>query len=127
MGVVHHAAYLPYLEEARVAYLRAIGRPYGTVRPGKTPSRDEESAGRSAGRDFPVLEVFVRYRKALVFDEEVEVSLVMGAATRATFQIAYLVTVLGEARATAVTVHGCTDGEGRPAGLPEWMRLLAAG
>ena len=49
MGVVHHAAYLPYLEEARVAYLRAIGRPYGTVRPGKAPSRDEESAGRYPG------------------------------------------------------------------------------
>ena len=28
MGIVHHAAYLPYLEEARVAYLRQLGHPY---------------------------------------------------------------------------------------------------
>ena len=33
----------------------------------------------------------------------------MGAVTGTTFQIAYLLTVDGEARATAVTVHGCTD------------------
>ena len=25
MGIVHHAAYLPYLEEARVEYLRHLG------------------------------------------------------------------------------------------------------
>ena len=28
MGIVHHSRYVPYLEEARVEYLRAIGRPY---------------------------------------------------------------------------------------------------
>ena len=32
MGIIHHAAYLPYLEEARVEYLRSIGHPYDTVR-----------------------------------------------------------------------------------------------
>ena len=26
MGIVHHAAYLPYLESARVEYMREIGR-----------------------------------------------------------------------------------------------------
>ena len=34
MGIVHHAAYLPYLEEARVEYLRHLGHPYGEVRQG---------------------------------------------------------------------------------------------
>src|SRR5271165_840691 len=87
MGVVHHAAYLPYLEEARVAYLRSIGHPYDAVR---------------TGRDAPV-----RDRRPLLFDEEVEVALTVGAVTRATFQIAYLLTVAGVERATAVTVHGC--------------------
>ena len=32
MGVVHHAAYLPYLEVARVEFLRSIGHPYDEVR-----------------------------------------------------------------------------------------------
>jgi acyl-CoA thioester hydrolase len=115
MGVVHHAAYLPYLEEARVEYLRSIGHPYGAVRSGV------DGADTTPGREFPVLEVSVHYRKALHFDDPVDVALVVGAVTRATFQIAYLLTVEGETRATAVTVHGCIDGRGRPARLPAWV------
>jgi acyl-CoA thioester hydrolase len=111
MGVIHHAAYLPYLEEARVEYLRSIEHPYGAVRSG----RGEES------RDFPVLEVSVRYRKPLRFDQEVEVALVIGAVTRTTFQIAYLLAVDDTLIATAVTVHGCVDRQGRPARLPAWV------
>src|SRR5271167_3930202 len=48
MGIIHHAAYLPYLEEARVEYLRSIGHPYDVV--------------RSGGVDVAVLEVALRYR-----------------------------------------------------------------
>jgi acyl-CoA thioester hydrolase len=111
MGVIHHASYLAYLEETRVEYLRSIEHPYGAVRSGKGDD----------SRDFPVLEVSVRYRKPLRFDEEVDVALVIGAVTGTTFQIAYLVTVAGEVRATAVTVHGCVDRRGRPARLPAWV------
>ena len=110
MGVIHHAAYLPYLEEARVEYLRAIGHPYDAVRAGEAAD----------AREFPVLELSVEYRQALRFDDEVDVSLRIGAVRGATFQIAYLLAVAGEARATAVTVHGCVDGLGRPARLPAW-------
>jgi acyl-CoA thioesterase FadM len=45
----------------------------------------------------------------------------------ATFQIAYLLVVGAEARATAVTVHGCVDGAGRPARLPAWVAGTAVG
>ncbi len=107
MGIVHHAAYLPYLEEARVEYLRSIGHPYDVV--------------RSGGVDVAVLEVGLRYRKPLYFDDEVDVSLVVGAVTRTTFQIAYLLSVGGDVRATAVTVHGCVDADGRPTRLPAWV------
>jgi acyl-CoA thioester hydrolase len=116
MGVIHHAAYLPYLEAARVEYLRSIGHPYDEVREAGADGTGGE------GREFPVLEASVTYRKPLRFDEEVDVSLVVGAASRATFQIAYLLTVAGEARATAVTVHGCVDRRGRAARLPAWVR-----
>jgi acyl-CoA thioesterase FadM len=68
-----------------------------------------------------VLEVAVRYRKPLHFDDEVEIWLVIGAVTGTTFQIAYLLSVDGEARATAVTVHGCVDRRGRPSRLPAWV------
>jgi len=111
MAVVHHAAYLPYLEEARVAWLREIGHPYHLV--------------RADGVDFGVLEAFVQYRLALRFDEVVDVRLAIGAVTRTTFQIAYLLTVAGEVRATAVTVHGAMNAAGRPTRLPAWVQDLA--
>lgn len=111
MGIIHHAAYLPYLEEARVEYLRSIGHPYDGVRAGDSGD----------AREFPVLEVSVQYRQPLRFDDEVAVSLRIGAVRGATFQIAYLLTVGTEARATAVTVHGCVDGLARPTRLPTWV------
>ncbi len=108
MGIVHHAAYLPYLEETRVEYLRAIDHPYTSV--------------RGEGLDFAVLEAFVRYLRPLRFDDAVDVHLLRGETTRATFQLGYLLTVDGEARATAVTVHGTVDASGRPVRLPAWLR-----
>ena len=113
MGIIHHAAYLPYLEEARVEYLRSIGHPYDMVRGG--------------GVEVAVLEAAVHYRKPLRFDDEVDVSLRVGAVTRTTFQIAYLLSVGDEARATAVTVHGCVDTNGRPTRLPAWVGEELAG
>ena len=110
MGIVHHAAYLPYLEEARVAYLDAIGHPYAVV--------------RAEGIDFAVLEAFVRYLAPLRFDDRVDVHLAIAATTRATFQLAYLLTVDGSPCSTGVTVHGCVDPTGRPVRMPAWLREL---
>jgi acyl-CoA thioester hydrolase len=110
MGIVHHSRYLPYLEEARVAYLRHLGRPYTVI--------------RADGVEFAVLEAYVRYRIPLRFDEVVDVHLGLASATRATFRMAYLLTVDGEARATAATVHGCVTPAGRPTRMPSWLREL---
>ncbi len=111
MGIVHHASYLPYLEEARVAYLRHLGWPY--------------TALREEGIDFSVIEVFVQYRVPVRFDEVVDVHLDAGLVTPATMQLAYLLTVEGERRATAVTVHGVVRTNGRPTRMPAWVRELA--
>ena len=110
MGIVHHSRYLPYLEEARVEYLRHLGHPYIEL--------------RAEGVDYAVLEAFVQYRMPLRFDDQVVVHLRLGAATRATFQMAYLLTVDGEVRATAVTVHGCVNSAGRPVRMPAWLIAL---
>jgi len=107
MGIVHHASYLPYLEEARVAFLRERGHPYGER--------------RANGVDLAVLEAFLQYRRPLYFDDVVEVSVVVGKRTRSTLQIAYLLAVRGEARATAVTVHGAVTADGRATRLPAWL------
>ena len=115
MGIVHHSNHLAYFEEARVAYLRDIGHPF--------------TEWRNEGLESPVLESFVQYRKPLEFDEEIKVHVSLAEITRATFQMGYLITVdtadgAPEARATGVTVHGCTTTAGRPTRLPAWLKDL---
>ena len=108
MGIVHHSRYLPMLEEARIAYLRHIGHPYQAI--------------REEGIEMNVLEAFVQYRRPLLFDDVVDVHTTMASVERASFQMAYLLTVDDEIRATAVTAHGCVTPEGRPTRLPQWLR-----
>ncbi|MGZ6950284.1 MAG: hypothetical protein ACXVJY_19615, partial [Ilumatobacteraceae bacterium] len=60
------------------------------------------------------------------FDEEVVVHLGLAVASRTTFQMTYLLTVDGDARATGVTVHGCITADGRPTRLPSWLVALAS-
>jgi acyl-CoA thioester hydrolase len=112
MGIVHHSRYLPYLEEARVAFLRHLGHPYTEL--------------RADGSDYAVLECFVQYRSPVYFDEQVDVHLRLSHATRASFQMDYLLAVDHDVRATAATVHGCVDQQGRPTRLPGWLSDLAA-
>ena len=118
MGIVHHSRYLPYLEEARVEYLRSIGHPY--------------DAERADGVDYAVLEAHVTYRQPLRFDEVVTVHLVVSGATRATFSIDYLLTVddaegKPSVRSKARTVHGCVNRDGRPVRLPGWLKEMVDG
>ena len=114
MGIVHHSHYLAYFEETRVAYLRRIGHPF--------------TQWREDGLESPVLESFLQYRTPLRFDDVMTVHLRLAAVTRATFQMAYLITAddgtSDTVRATGVTVHGCTTLEGRPTRLPAWLREL---
>jgi acyl-CoA thioester hydrolase len=112
MGIVHHSCYLPYLEEARVAYLRDLGHPYSEM--------------RADGVDSAVLECFVQYRQPLRFDDEVDVQLGLATASRTIFQMAYLMTVDATVIATAVTVHGCVTADGRATRLPTWLSTLGS-
>ena len=81
MGIIHHSAYVPYLEEARASLLRHAGYPYDEV--------------RSSGIDFAVLELFVRYRRPLYFDDAVDIYVAADELTRTTFQVGYLLQVAG--------------------------------
>jgi acyl-CoA thioester hydrolase len=116
MGIVHHSNYLHYFEETRVEYLRHVGHPF--------------TEWREAGLESPVLESFVQYRRPIEFDELITVHLSLADVTRATFQMAYLVTVddadgAAVVRATGVTVHGCVTTTGRPTRLPAWLTAMA--
>lgn len=112
MGIVHHSRYLPYFEEARVAYLRHVGHPYHEV--------------RAQGVEMAVLEAFVQYRKPLEFDDVFDVHVTIAALGRVTFQMAYLLTVGDIAHATGVTVHGCITPDGRATRMPAWLAEFAS-
>ena len=72
MGVAHHAAYLPWLESARVEYLRALGHPYRELR-----DRD--------GLEFAVVGIDLRYHAPLRFDDAFTVTCALAERGRATF------------------------------------------
>ena len=124
MGIVHHGRYLPYLEEARVEYLRAIGHPYSAIRADGAEGEPASESLVSSRRDFAVLECRLRYRSPLRFDDVVTVHLRPVARTGATFTIDYLLTVGGRVTTTARTVHAFVDQQGRPHRLPNWIKDL---
>ncbi len=113
MGVVHHSAYVPFLEEARVEWLRALGHPYSEL-------RDE-------GIELAVLELVVQYRRSARFEDVVVVHTRVSRFRGATFQIDYLLTVDGEVAALGATVHGVVDAAGRATRAPAWFKQLMTG
>jgi acyl-CoA thioester hydrolase len=106
MRVAHHAAYLPYLECARVEYLRALGHPYGELR-----DRD--------GLEFAVVGVELRYHAPLRFDDVFAVTCTLAERGRATFSLAYRVELDGLPVLSGRTRHAVLDREtGAPRRLP---------
>ncbi len=113
MGVVHHAAYLPWLEVARTEYLRQRGLPYKTL--------------EAKGINMPVLKVEVEYIKPALYDDLLSVSARLETASAVRFQFVYEVrrdqgeTLLCRGR----TFHAATGRDGRPKRVPaELMHIL---
>lgn len=106
MGVVHHAAYIPWLEEARIAAMKAYGVCYRAL--------------EEAGIMMPVIEVQLRYRQPLRFDDAVCVQTRL--AVLGPSRLAFHYRVLGpdaDLRAEGtVTVAACTTTEARPCRMP---------
>jgi acyl-CoA thioester hydrolase len=112
MGVAHHAAYLPYLETARVEYLRALGHPYRELR-----DRD--------GLEFAVVGVALRFHAPLRFDDAFTVSCALVKRGRATFSLAYGVALGEQLVLTGRTRHAVLDRvTGAPRRLPAWLAAL---
>ena len=112
MGVAHHAAYLPYLETARVEYLRALGHPYGELR-----DRD--------GIEFAVVGVDLRYHAPLRFDEEFTVTCALAQRSRATFSLVYRVERGTRLVLSGRTRHAVLDREsGSPRRVPDWLAAM---
>jgi acyl-CoA thioester hydrolase len=112
MGVAHHAAYLPYLETARVEYLRALGHPYREL-------RDRDSL------EFAVVGVELHYHAPLRFDDLFTVTCALVKRGRATFVLAYRVELGDLLVLDGRTRHAVLDrATGAPRRLPAWLTAL---
>ncbi len=78
MGIVHHAKYLEYFEAGRVEYMHRRGVQY--------------LEWTKRGIHLPVVEIGIRYRKSVRFDERIAIQTTLVELGRATVKFAYRVT-----------------------------------
>lgn len=117
MGVVHHANYVLYLEEARTAWMNALGVPYGQL--------------ERQGVGLAVRKVDLRYRESALYEDDLIVRTCLERLRGASVVFGY--EVLRE-RDGALLVRGSTDlacidltGTRGPRALPEQVRAVMAG
>jgi acyl-CoA thioester hydrolase len=113
MGIVHHAAYIPWLEAGRTELLRQAGFPY--------------TGWEARGVFMSVAEVHLTYRAPARFDELVQVRTWIQAANRRKVVFAYTVSREGLRLAQGHSVHLVTGPEGRVRTLPDDLRTLVEG
>jgi len=95
-GVVHHAAYLRFMEQARVELLRDRGLDYRRFE-------------REARKALPVAEVRVRYKRPSEFDDVLHVETTVGVINRAKVRFDYRVFRGEELITTAEITCACVD------------------
>ncbi len=112
-GVAHHAAYLDWLEVARVEYLAQIEGGYQGL--------------RDQGIEATTLEAHVRYRAPARFDDELVIRTRCGDVRGARFRFDYLIERDGEPIADGWTTHACVDAQTlRPTRMPERLKAELA-
>ena len=82
MGIVHHATYPIWFEQARVDFFRAVGAPYDEV--------------EREGFASPVLELNVQYKRPCRFGDFVDVETRLVHEGRCKYKFLYQVTLNGE-------------------------------
>jgi acyl-CoA thioester hydrolase len=114
MGVVYYANYLVWFEVARCEWLRTTGSSYRQL--------------EDDGTVLPVIEAHCEYRRALRYDDEVEIRTRATLLSPARLRFDYEVGREGATEASAVgwTVHAGVDSTGRPRRLPVFVRSLFA-
>ena len=105
MGVAHHSAYVPWLELARVDWLKEVGLDYAEIERG--------------GVFFPVVELYLRYRRPAHFDEVLTVAARLSELGSRRFVMSYRVFRENELIAEARTTHVPQDAQGRARRLPD--------
>ncbi|HEX2302367.1 MAG TPA: thioesterase family protein [Gaiella sp.] len=107
-GIAHHASFLVWMEEARVAYLAAFAGGYRAI--------------RDRGVEALTTGVHVEYERAAKFDDVLTIRVRCGEIRGARFRYEYVVELDGVPVATAWTTHATVDAEThRPTRVPAWF------
>ena len=116
MGVAHHAHYFVWFELGRTELMREAGCAYGML-------EDDD------GVFFPVIEARAEYRAPARYDEviEIETHLARVEGVRVRFEYVLRRTADAEVLAKGFTVHASCGRDGRPARLPDSLRVRLAG
>jgi acyl-CoA thioester hydrolase len=105
-GIAHHAAFVVWLEVARVGYLAEHAGGYRAI--------------REQGIEALTIEVNVRYHRAAYFDDRLTVWTRCVDLRGARFRYEYAIARDGELVAEAATAHATVDAETwRPRRLPQ--------
>ncbi len=125
MGVVHHAAYVPWLEIGRTDLLRAGGMTYAHL--------------EALGVLLAIVSVHVKYKRPARYDDLLELTTTVVGGSRVKIEHAYELRLVEPAitphnhpdptllpgemplLVTACTTLACIDRAGRPQALPEWL------
>lgn len=108
-GVVHHANYLVYMEQARTEFTRACGLPYGEL--------------EARGINLLVSQASVRFRAAAVFDDPLVVRLRVALVRSRTITFAYRIehASTGRLLVTGETTHVFVGADLRPITAPAFV------
>jgi acyl-CoA thioester hydrolase len=112
-GVAHHAAFLVWLEVARVEYLERYAGGYQAI--------------RDQGFEALTTEVGVRYRLAAYFDDRLTVWARCRDLRGARFRYEYAIVRGDDLVAEAFTSHAVVERESyRPTRVPQWLAEAVA-
>lgn len=108
MGLLHHANYLVYFEQARTELLRSLGLTY----------RDLEDQGFL----LVLTKIEVRYKRPAHYDDVLTIRTLVERTTMVRIDHRYEVYRDGLLLAEGATTLACIDREGRPQALPKKLR-----
>jgi acyl-CoA thioester hydrolase len=107
MGLLHHANYLVYFEQARTELLRGMGLTY----------REMEDRGFL----LVLTKVEVRYKQPARYDDLLTIRTTVIRTTPVRIEHKYEVVRDGQLLAEGATTLACVDREGRIQALPDWF------
>jgi acyl-CoA thioester hydrolase len=107
-GVVHHAVYLVWFEQARIEYLARFDGGYPAL--------------QAQGIEALTLETYVKYLLPARFPDRVRISCRCLDLRGARFKYEYAVERRDELLAEGWTTHACVDAQSfRPTRVPSWL------